>query len=368
MGMVGTMLLGLHDTSDAKFKDKPASMVVYEGHTNSVRDDNDGVALAWQAPLGAWCAFYPDRAHEVLPLTSGQRITMAFKVYSVSDDLPNDPLPPVTDVAAKNGVDEKKEKDSDESSDSEDEKPAKKGAKRGQKATKKSKPKKEKKEKKTEHELKFEAMERKRKEQADLIGKRLVSLTYELASKARTLTATRDLAYRGNDDVTIAEAQAKVEEIKAKEAAEKAERTRIREAKKKRMAEKKRAATKTKGGRGTRANAKQKKEEKDALAEELANDSDGDLNIDGYNSDNSKDVDEDHRKWIASHRREMKVAKEAEEAAAASPKALQLGLVLKNFYSLFPGELKGGIHHSSLVHLSAYRLFSQPTQQVICYV
>jgi hypothetical protein len=71
--MVGIMLLGLHDTSNAEYEGKPASIVIYDkcdhnsdyssGH-HHLKDG--GVAL--KAALGNWCAFDRDCSYQIIPI------------------------------------------------------------------------------------------------------------------------------------------------------------------------------------------------------------------------------------------------------------------------------------------------------------
>jgi hypothetical protein len=238
--MVGTMLLGLYDTSDAKYQGKATSMVIYEGH----RKDQDGVALAWRAPLGSWCAFYPDRAHEVLPLTKGQRITIAFKVYSItasdvagalSSSSPSIPITVVNDTKGESKDGGKKRRVNGKTKSSKESKESSLNRKK--------------------------IIDYKRQERAQLIAQRLVTLTYELSSEAPTLHQIRQ-SYITNTS------EPKKEGAKGFE---------------------------TKGGQS----------EKDEV------------------DDGSNDG----------------------KANKGNNQPLQLGLILKNFYSLFPGELKGGRQH-----------------------
>lgn len=64
-GLVGTILLGLGDTTDAGLR-------------------VDGRHTLWDAMGGSFLFFYPDVIHEVLPVTEGYRATLAFKVYAAT--------------------------------------------------------------------------------------------------------------------------------------------------------------------------------------------------------------------------------------------------------------------------------------------
>lgn len=72
--LVGTFLLGLGDTSDGTLRIKAQP-----------REE----AVVWPSTArGRWCAFYPDLVHQITPLTSGLRATMAFKILAKTDQHP----------------------------------------------------------------------------------------------------------------------------------------------------------------------------------------------------------------------------------------------------------------------------------------
>jgi hypothetical protein len=81
MGLVGIMLLGLHDSTQSEKDELSTSMVIHE-KCSTIQCHHKHIAMECYGVLGHWCAFYSDVDYEVLPISDGHLITITFKVYS----------------------------------------------------------------------------------------------------------------------------------------------------------------------------------------------------------------------------------------------------------------------------------------------
>ena len=74
--LVGTFLIGLIDRGDGYHGFGTGSKLIVT--TGDKKQE-------WVSSNGGWCAFYPDCPHEVTPIKSGIRATMAFKIYATDN-------------------------------------------------------------------------------------------------------------------------------------------------------------------------------------------------------------------------------------------------------------------------------------------
>jgi hypothetical protein len=290
MGLVGIMLLGLHDTTNGSYEGKSTSILVHD-KCHEEYCCNTHLALSeWRGALGNWCAFYSDADYEILPIGHGQLIMITFKVYSsininITNALPLPLLPSKNNSPqfAASAVEE--------------------DGKNGAKQAKKRKGKVVKEGKKSAQQLKRERI-------TSLISSNIITSTYELADMSGSLSLIRDITCGiGRHDVTMKEKKA---DAMAKEKANSATKTSNK------------AKTKQNGGRGSSSNSKGGKSKgaaKDGLKK-------------SDNDSNDVDDDDEETKTDASNEEEAKVN--------GVSKKLQFGLILKNAYSLFPGEIRAG--------------------------